>query len=224
MSSGCGLNTGARVLRCKIKNSGNGEEAFNGSHASFKIKTSGTGTGGQKTNFNMKKLLVFLLLMAVMSLNGFAQKGEKAIGVNLGYGSQIKSLAIGVKFSYGVTDPIRVSPSFNYFIKKDGLSEWEINADVHYLFNVTSQITVYPLAGVTFSGWKFDMGGMFGDMGDYGGEVEDASSTVTRFGANVGAGIGYNLTDHLSVGLEAKYSIIADFDQFVPTINVAYKF
>jgi outer membrane protein X len=158
----------------------------------------------------MKKLSVFLLLMAVMSLHGFAQKGEKAIGVNVGYGFEIESIAIGVKFNYGITDQIRVSPSFNYFFAKNGLSEWEINADVHYVFNVASKVTVYPLAGLTFTGWTFDWGGM--------------SSSVTRFGANVGAGIAYQFTDALSVGFEAKYSIVSDFDQFVPSINATYQF
>jgi outer membrane protein X len=172
----------------------------------------------------MKKLSVCLLLMAVMSLNGFAQKGEKAIGVNVGYGSEIESIGIGVRFNYGITDQIRLSPSFNYFFEHYGLSEWEINADVHYVFSVASKLSVYPLAGITFTRWTVDVGDLFEDLGGYGLDVGNTSSSVSRFGVNLGAGIGYDLTGHLSVGFEAKYTLIADFDQFVPSINVAYKF
>jgi outer membrane protein X len=142
------------------------------------------------------------------------RKGEKAIGVSVGYGSEIESIAIGAKFNYGITDQIRLSPSFNYFLGKDGLSEWEINADVHYLFNIAPKVAIYPLAGLTFVGWRFDWGGMF----------EGASSTTTRFGANVGAGIGTQLTDNIGIGLEVKYSVVSDLDQFVPSINLTYKF
>lgn len=44
----------------------------------------------------MKKLLV-LVCAAVMSISASAQKGEKAIGVNLSYGSKIKNAGIGGK-------------------------------------------------------------------------------------------------------------------------------
>jgi len=138
------------------------------------------------------------------------QKGDKAIGVNVAYGSEIESIAIGVKFNYGITDQIRLSPSFNYFVGKDELSEWEINADVHYLFDIAPKFSVYPLAGLTFTGWRVAWG--------------NYSSTTTRFGANVGAGIGYQLSDIIGVGLEVKYSVVSDLDQFVPGINLTYKF
>lgn len=49
----------------------------------------------------MKKLLV-LVCAAVMSISASAQKGEKAIGVNLSYGSEIKNAGIGVKGQYSL--------------------------------------------------------------------------------------------------------------------------
>jgi outer membrane protein X len=105
---------------------------------------------------------------------------------------------------------------------------------VHYLFNIDSKFSVYPLVGLTFTGWKWkddysDYGylGDFGDIlaglagnEDYGG----SSSTDTRFGANIGGGISYKLTEQLSIGLEAKYSIVSPYDQFIPGINLTYKF
>ncbi len=163
------------------------------------------------------------------TLNTFAQKDEKSIGLNLGYGSEVKNFAIGAKFNYGLTDQIRLSPSFNYFLPKDGFSGWELNADAHYLFDVAPKIKIYPLAGLTFTGWRFDWGGMLDDWEDeYGYDFEDedggGSSTETKFGINLGGGINYQLTNKLDIGFELKYSIVSDFDQFVPSINLTYKF
>lgn len=173
--------------------------------------------------FLMKK--IFLLAVAVLgaTLGTMAQKGEKAIGLNLSYGSEVESAGIGVKFNYGLTDQIRLSPSFNYFLENDGLSAWEVNADAHYLFNVAPGITVYPLAGLTFTHWKFDLADALGIEG-IGSVLGDTSSSDSKLGINIGGGIDYKLTDQLSLGLELKYGIVNDFDQFVPSVHLMYAF
>lgn len=66
----------------------------------------------------MKKLLV-LVCAAIMSISASAQKGEKAIGVNLSYGSEIKNAGIGVKGQYFLADRLRGEASVDYFFKKD---------------------------------------------------------------------------------------------------------
>ena len=65
----------------------------------------------------MKKLFVLMSFIALGVGSVFAQKGEKAVGVNLGYGTEISNLGIGAKFQYGITDAIRTEASFNYFLK-----------------------------------------------------------------------------------------------------------
>lgn len=145
----------------------------------------------------------------------FAQKNEKSIGLSLGYGTEIESLGIGAKFNYGLTDQIRLSPSFNYFFKKDNVSGWEINADAHYLFNVAPKFNVYPLLGLTLTNWKLDMGKVFGN---------DLSTSKTRFGLNIGAGVSYKIAYDLSVGAEFKYSAVSDLDQAVFNVNIMYAF
>lgn len=64
----------------------------------------------------------------------FAQQGKQAIGGNLSYGTEIESVGIGLKYQYNITDQIRIEPSMNYFFKNDGLSMFDINANIHYLF------------------------------------------------------------------------------------------
>jgi outer membrane autotransporter protein len=84
---------------------------------------------------------------------------------------------------------------------------------------------VYPLAGVTYTNWKFSFGDLFEGLG-VGDlfEIEDSSETTSKIGINLGGGIGYKLADQLSIGAELKYSLVSDFDQTVFSVNVAYKF
>ena len=58
-------------------------------------------------------MVAIVLVASVCS--AMAQKGEKAVGLQLNYGTQIESMGIGAKFQYGITNAIRLEPSFNYF-------------------------------------------------------------------------------------------------------------
>lgn len=95
-----------------------------------------------------------------------AQKGDIAAGLNVGYGTEIKNIGIGIKGQYNITDAIRAEAGFDYFLEKDGLSMWDINLNVHYLFNVHEKIKVYPLAGITYTNWKFSWKDAAGDAWD----------------------------------------------------------
>lgn len=159
----------------------------------------------------------------------FAQKGEKAVGVNLGYGTEISNLGIGAKFQYGITDAIRAEASFDYFLKKDFLSMWDVNVNVHYLFPIANKFKVYPLVGLTYTNWKmdgFDMSYGFDneELGDYGDEVSVGGANTGKFGVNLGAGAEYSINSNLSVNFEIKYQLISDFNQAVLGVGVAYKF
>ena len=78
----------------------------------------------------MKKLLV-LVCAAIVSMSASAQKGDKAIGVNLSYGTKVKNIGLGVKGQYYLTDRLRGEASIDYFLKKDDVSTWDINANLH---------------------------------------------------------------------------------------------
>lgn len=81
----------------------------------------------------MKKFFL-MLCVALLSVGAFAQvKGDKSVGLNLSYGTEISNLGIGVKGQYNFTDAIRGEASFDYFLKKDGLKMWDININAHYL-------------------------------------------------------------------------------------------
>ena len=171
----------------------------------------------------MKKLFL-TLTVALVSLCSYAQKGEKAVGINLSYGTEISNIGIGVKGQYNFTDAIRAEASFDYFLKKDGLKMWDINVNAHYLFPVSNKIKVYPLVGVTYSNWSTTYTA-YSYPSSTGQETsEEVSSSTGKFGVNLGGGASYDITDNLVLNAEVKYQLISNFNQAVFGIGIAYKF
>ena len=162
----------------------------------------------------MKKLLL-LVCAAVMSLSASAQAGDKALGAQLVFGSETNSLGFGVKGQYYFTDHIRGEGSFDYFFKRKGLSMWDVNANVHYLFDVADKFKVYPLAGLGYTNWSYKY--------EYPG-LPVVEGSDGRLAINLGGGAEYELTKDLSVNAEAKYQIISNYNQLVLGVGVAYKF
>ena len=150
-----------------------------------------------------------------MSLSASAQAGDKALGAQLVFGSETNSLGFGVKGQYYFTDHIRGEGSFDYFFKRKGLSMWDVNANVHYLFDVADKFKVYPLAGLGYTNWSYKY--------EYAGApvVEGSDG---RLAVNLGGGAEYELTKNLNVNAEAKYQIISNYNQLVLGVGVAYKF
>lgn len=160
----------------------------------------------------MKKLVVFLMLIVItIGAKAQTQQGESSFGLNVGYGFDSKNAVLGLDYRYNVTDAIRLSPELSYFVKNNGTSAWAIDMNAHYVFQLSNQFGFYPLAGLSLSFWKFDLGN-FGNV------------NKTRFGANVGMGVEVYATDQITVGLEGRYNIIKDFDQALLAVRVGYNF
>ena len=157
----------------------------------------------------MKKFLMVACAM-LFSAAMFAQQGEKSLGVNLKLGlDDPKSTGIGIKGQYGFTDQIRGEASFNYFLKKDRITMFDINANVHYVFTF-GDFGVYPLAGVTLQHMSVDVPG---------------ADSESKFGVNVGAGAEYPITEKIKVNLEFTYKIASDnWDRSLMGLGVSYKF
>ncbi|MDO4159270.1 MAG: porin family protein [Prevotellaceae bacterium] len=177
----------------------------------------------------MKKIIL-MAICAIMSLSTYAQeKGDIAAGVNVSYGSEIKSVGIGVEGQYNITDKIRTELGFDYFLEKDGLKMWDLNLNFHYLIPLSESFKIYPLVGVSYTNWTLDYGFELDDewadyMEDLGYDSDDTSDSEGKFGVNVGCGFQYDLSSKLVLNAEAKYQIISDFDQFVVSVGLAYKF
>lgn len=151
-----------------------------------------------------------------MSLSASAQAGDKAVGAQLVFGSETNSIGVGVKGQYYFTDQIRGEGSFDYFLKNKGISMWDINANVHYLFDVANKVKVYPLAGLGYTNWSYKY--------EYPGHSVIEGSDG-RLAINLGGGAEYELTKDLSVNAELKYQIVSNnYSQLVLGVGVAYKF
>ena len=113
------------------------------------------------------------------------------------------------------TDQIRGEASFDYFFKNQGISMWDINANVHYLFDVADKFKVYPVAGLGYTNWsyKYEIPNVAVSEGSDG-----------RIAVNLGGGAEYELTKDLSVNAELKYQIISNYNQLLLGVGVAYKF
>lgn len=162
----------------------------------------------------MKKLLL-LVCAAVMTLSASAQAGDKALGAQFVFGSETNSIGLGVKGQYYFTDQLRGEASVDYFFKNKGVSMWDINANVNYLFDVADKVKVYPLAGLGYTNWSYKL--------EYD-NVTLAKGTDGRLAVNLGGGAEYELTKDLSVNAELKYQIINNYNQLVLGVGVAYKF
>ena len=119
----------------------------------------------------MKKLFIAMCMMLV-SATSFAQKGEMEVGIHGGFIlDSPNNLGIGANVGYMLTSNIRGVAEFNYFLKKDGVSYWNLEGNVEYLFKLSDEFTLYPLVGLDF----------LGQTGDYGSD--------TRLGLNLGVGL-----------------------------------
>ena len=170
----------------------------------------------------MKKLLL-LVCAAVMSLSASAQAGDKAVGAQLVFGSETNSIGVGVKGQYYFTDQIRGEASFDYFLKNKGISMWDINANVHYLFDVANKVKVYPLAGLGYTNWSYTNDVIVIEENGNKRTTEFKGSNG-RLAVNLGGGAEYALTDNVSVNAEAKWQIVNNYNQLVLGVGVAYKF
>lgn len=197
----------------------------------------------------MKRILFLATLLIAVVSSVSAQKGQSAVGINLGAapclesGASLTNFEIGAKYQYGITDAIRLEAGLSYGLKSKGIDVFEISANAHYLFNIGEKIKVYPLVGI---GYGHIGGGLSSDDGDYDpsddegypysrakgypydSEEEDygdeSSTSANKFLFNVGAGAEYALTSKLSVGIELKYQYMSHFGRLPITVGVTYKF
>lgn len=207
----------------------------------------------------MKKFFISLCI-AFVSVCSFAQSGDTKVGVYGAMGTENSNIGIGAKFQYNFTDAIRAEASFDYFLKKDNVTNMNGGLNLHYLIPISENFRVYPIVGISYIYWKFDYEGALGDgfgasfeetMLNQGmsqsdldmlkenapdeynrlkaeyesayGSLEDSSSE-SKIGFNVGAGLEYDLSKNISIFAEGRYQIVSDFDQTVIAAGLSFKF
>lgn len=164
----------------------------------------------------MKKLVI-LFMLAVVGLGASAQtqQGQSALGINLGYAFDTENPTIGIDYRYSLTNALRINPAMTHYIKKDGLSAWTMDLNLHYLVRLSEMFGFYPIVGADLSFWN--------QRRVIEPRSEDSTNT-TRFGANVGLGFELYPTERITAGLDVKYLIISKVDQAVLNLRVGYTF
>ena len=109
-------------------------------------------------------------------------------------------------------------PNRVYTNQKNKYIHEQLFVNLHYLFHVADKFSFYPLAGVSLLGAKADLGDGWEEFG------VKASASETKFGANLGAGAQYWLTESFALALEIKYQLVSNYDRPVFTLGAAYKF
>ena len=183
----------------------------------------------------MKRVMLSTILAMASVGTVFAEKGESAVGLNLGVapcmetGVSLTNVGIGVKYQYNFTNALRAEADFDYGFKAKGLSLWDVSANAHYLFNVTDKFVVYPLLGVGYASvkgeWGFDWDDGDDDGYGYSSSYEKGGTTTTgKFLVNFGVGAEYAVSSKISIGIEAKYQYIQVLSRLPLSIGVTYKF
>ena len=190
----------------------------------------------------MKKFFIFTCAALIGLCASAQEKGDMAVGLNLGVapslesGASVTNFGIGAKFQYNVTNPIRLEAAFDYGFKNKGVDVMTIGVNAHYIFKVANKISVYPLVGLGYAHCKAtaigipdfdenDWGGIANwetDIDDYG--TKEESGSANKFFFNVGVGGQYDLNDKLAVNLEIKYQYIENFNRLPISLGIAYKF
>lgn len=196
----------------------------------------------------MKKVFISLCMLLAGVCASAQQKGDMAVGLNVGVapclesGASLTNFGLGAKFQYNVTNPIRLEANVDYWVKSKGVDVFDITANVHYLFKIGQKLNIYPLAGIGYA----HIGGVFsaGDwddlkdtmqgVGDYLGDnslyddfeasLNEVSGGANKFLFNVGVGVEYPLTAKFSIGAEVKYQYMRYFSRMPITVGVTYKF
>ena len=147
----------------------------------------------------MKKILMVVCAM-MFSAASFAQVGKSTASVHFDYMiDSPNNVGIGANYGYEFAQNVRGVAEFNYFFAKDGVSAWNGNVNVEYLFHLAnSSVTIYPLAGLNVLGWS-------GDASD------------SKMGLNIGAGVEVPLTSSVN---SVRWQEHTERWPCIPSLNV----
>lgn len=139
----------------------------------------------------MKKIL-FVILLTVVSMGAFAQKGAVSGHAKGGFQFDPARFALGAEGRYGFTNEIRGAADVLFVFPKDHVTGLDVNVNVHYVFPIADGLDLYPLAGLNVANYRFSYKGF--------------TNSGTNFGFNIGAGADYALSAKTYLNAEFKYA------------------
>lgn len=158
----------------------------------------------------MRKILscIAVLVLLMLPVAARAEKGDATVGILGGFNTETKSALVGVLFQYQCNSWMRLSPDVQALMKKNDLSAFHINGNLHFLVPISSKMNFYPLAGLTYQSWKYS--------------ADEFNSN--HFGLNAGAGLEMYATPTLKFMVEGKYSLVKDYSSGNFFVGISYVF
>lgn len=132
------------------------------------------------------------------------------IGGGLVFGTEADEIGLDLKGRIPLSPRFDLSPGVNFFVfESEGANQfyyWEVNGDVHALFDATPKLVVHPLLGLNLGvkQWR------------YGNRPDDSE---VQLGLNLGGGAAYYFTPSVAAFSELKF-VLSQFDQAVLTLGI----
>ncbi|MDR2815541.1 MAG: outer membrane beta-barrel protein [Proteiniphilum sp.] len=166
----------------------------------------------------MKRVFILIFFLALFFAPEVRAQfeGTFGLGVHAGYGAAVNSAGGGVHAHYYYTNNIRFAPSFTYFIERKGKGMWMTDADAHYILPLSYSASLYPVAGVHYSQWRYDASKSSG--------ASPQDCTKHRLGANLGLGFQHDIAYRVRANFELKYQFIPDYSQALFTAGIGFWF
>lgn len=162
----------------------------------------------------VKRVVVAIVLMLALSttIMNAQQKGDWALGASAIYGHEdlIENFGIGIKGQYNVSNPVRLEAYYMDFFKKNYVRIWSFSFNFHYLFHLSENTTLYPLAGVGYL------------------EAENSYYSKSKYGSDyalyLGGGLDYKLSPSLFGNIELKYEGAEEWNRLLLSAGITYRF
>ncbi len=154
----------------------------------------------------MKKIIVRLAVIAALTLIPFQKLfAETYIGVVPGYSTKNESMTLGAWMSHDFSKAFRVNLGVDYVFRNQHTDAFLINLDFNFPLKLTTgdKIDIYPIVGLTYACW---------------------SHHPYPDGVNLGAGVGYKVSSHLRLKLDARYSLVKHNNTTIISLGIGYAF
>lgn len=175
----------------------------------------------------MKKYILAIIMAlavaapATLSSADRSHRGEKSLGVKVGYATRNESMSFGIAFDYRFSSHFAISPNIDYVFRNRGTDAFLFNIDTRYPLALTpsGRWEFYPILGLNYVSWNMHWEGDTAEN-----PFDDVSTRRSRFGFTAGAGIDWRVTPTLKLRLQGRFNGVKHLSTGLFSLGIAYCF